>query len=69
MRCFKHRSDDLKGVNVLSETIALSAIGTHCHLSPPRRCDGHRFGSARTTLPCGSTLAGMTMHLTSTYCT
>lgn len=54
-----------KGVNILSETIALSAIG-HIARYLPRAVRGGNDLKAREHVAYGSTMAGITMQLTST---
>lgn len=54
-----------KGVNILSETLALSAIGNIAEYLPRAVRDGHDL-EAREHVAYGSTLAGITMQLTST---
>lgn len=54
-----------KGVNLLSETLALSAIGHIAQYLPRAVKDGNDL-EAREHVAYGSTLAGMTMQLTST---
>ena len=53
------------GVNILSETIALSAIRNIAMYLPRAVRDGHDL-EAREHIAYGSTMAGMTMQLTST---
>lgn len=53
------------GVNILSETIALSAIENIAKYLPRAVADGNDI-EAREAVAYGSTLAGMTMQLTST---
>lgn len=53
------------GVNILSETIALSAIRNIAMYLPRAIRDGHDL-EAREHIAYGSTMAGMTMQLTST---
>ena len=53
------------GVNILSETIALSAIENIAKYLPRAVADGNDL-EAREHVAYGSTLAGMTMQLTST---
>jgi len=53
------------GVNILSETIALSAIGHIARYLPRAVRDGNDL-KAREHVAYGSTIAGMTMQLTST---
>lgn len=54
-----------KGVNILSETIALSAIGHIARYLPRAVRDGNDL-KAREHVAYGSTMAGITMQLTST---
>lgn len=54
-----------KGVNILSETIALSAIGNIAKYLPRAVKDGKDI-EAREHIAYGSTMAGITMQLTST---
>ena len=54
-----------KGVNILSETIALSAIESLAEYLPRAVKDGNDL-EAREHVAYGSTIAGMTMQLTST---
>ena len=54
-----------KGVNILSETIALSAIENIYKYLPRAVADGNDL-EAREGVAYGSTIAGMTMQLTST---
>jgi alcohol dehydrogenase len=54
-----------KGVNILSETLALSAIENIARYLPTAVRDGGNL-EAREHIAYGSTLAGMTMQLTST---
>lgn len=54
-----------KGVNILSETIALSAIENICKYLPHAVADGNDM-EARERVAYGSTMAGITMQLTST---
>lgn len=54
-----------KGVNILSETIALSAIESIAKYLPRAVKDGNDL-EAREYVAYGSTIAGMTMQLTST---
>jgi len=54
-----------KGVNILSETIALSAIGHIARYLPHAVRDGNDL-KAREHVAYGSTMAGITMQLTST---
>lgn len=53
------------GVNLLSETLALSAIESIARYLPRATADGNDL-EARTRVAYGSTLAGITMQLTST---
>lgn len=53
------------GVNLLSETLALSAIENIARYLPRATADGNDL-EARTRVAYGSTLAGITMQLTST---
>lgn len=53
------------GVNLLSETLALSAIESIAEYLPRAVADGNNL-EARTRVAYGSTLAGITMQLTST---
>ena len=53
------------GVNILSETIALSAIENICRYLPRAVRDGNDL-EAREHVAYGSTMAGITMQLTST---
>ena len=54
-----------KGVNILSETIALSAIENIVKYLPRAVADGNDM-EAREAVAYGSTMAGITMQLTST---
>lgn len=54
-----------KGVNILSETLALSAIELIAKYLPIAVADGNNI-EARKCVAYGSTIAGMTMQLTST---
>lgn len=54
-----------KGVNILSETLALSAIELIAKYLPIAVADGNNI-EARECVAYGSTIAGMTMQLTST---
>lgn len=54
-----------KGVNILSETVALSAIEHICRYLPRAVKDGQDL-EARAHVAYGSTMAGITMQLTST---
>ncbi len=54
-----------KGINILSETIALSAIENICKYLPRAVNDGNDL-EAREHVAYGSTMAGITMQLTST---